>query len=300
GWMAPLVDLSANIASALIAVDRLDRDAAAAALNTVESQVSRERSWAPFVTYAHARYELYWGDHRSALERIERTRAFTGEQHRNAGIEPRLDAVKANLLLALERPHEAQIVLTQREGSPHVLAVAARLALMSGSRGSSREIAVTGLAFSELDPRSQIDLLVVAAIAEESASTARRHLQQAIATSIRTRTLTPFALIDRSALLRVSEAVLTTTNQDWVRTVLSSAPEPLPAAAEIVDLTNTEQRVLQLLADGASNPQIAQALFISENTVKFHLKNLYRKLGAPSRADAVIKGRELRLVRPVT
>jgi LuxR family maltose regulon positive regulatory protein len=53
------------------------------------------------------------------------------------------------------------------------------------------------------------------------------------------------------------------------------------------DLTVGELRVLRLLARGASNREIATHAEISENTVKFHLKNVYGKLGVSSRAAAV-------------
>lgn len=47
-----------------------------------------------------------------------------------------------------------------------------------------------------------------------------------------------------------------------------------------------EGEVLALLADGSRNRDIAETLSISENTVKFHVANLYRKLGVSSRAEA--------------
>lgn len=53
------------------------------------------------------------------------------------------------------------------------------------------------------------------------------------------------------------------------------------------DLTDRERDVLKLLADGRSNAQIGQALFISESTVKFHIRNVIRKLGVSKRTDAV-------------
>lgn len=51
-------------------------------------------------------------------------------------------------------------------------------------------------------------------------------------------------------------------------------------------LTDREQAILALLADGASNGEIAARLRVSENTVKFHLQNLYLKLGATNRTEA--------------
>ena len=55
-------------------------------------------------------------------------------------------------------------------------------------------------------------------------------------------------------------------------------------------LTSREQEVLQRLAEGLANKQIALQLGISEHTVKFHLSSLYLKLNASSRTEAVRKG----------
>ncbi|MCB2127705.1 MAG: helix-turn-helix domain-containing protein [Rhodobacteraceae bacterium] len=60
--------------------------------------------------------------------------------------------------------------------------------------------------------------------------------------------------------------------------------------ARIAGLTRREARVLDALREGASNKQIAKTLGLSESTVKFHLINLYRKLGVDSRRAAVAAG----------
>lgn len=52
-------------------------------------------------------------------------------------------------------------------------------------------------------------------------------------------------------------------------------------------LTEREREVLRLLADGMSNKRIGTTLFISESTVKFHIRNIIRKLGVTKRTDAV-------------
>ena len=54
-------------------------------------------------------------------------------------------------------------------------------------------------------------------------------------------------------------------------------------------LTPRESQVLQLLATDASEPQIAEKLFISVNTVKAHRRRIYLVLGVHSRAEAVAK-----------
>jgi DNA-binding NarL/FixJ family response regulator len=54
--------------------------------------------------------------------------------------------------------------------------------------------------------------------------------------------------------------------------------------------------VLQLLAHGLANKQIALALNISEHTVKFHVSSIYNKLGATNRTEAVRAGVQRGLV----
>src|SRR2546421_1848046 len=55
-------------------------------------------------------------------------------------------------------------------------------------------------------------------------------------------------------------------------------------------LSERELEVLRLLAEGMSNKELAQALFISRATVKSHMENILRKLGVPDRAAAVAEG----------
>ena len=63
-------------------------------------------------------------------------------------------------------------------------------------------------------------------------------------------------------------------------------------------LTAAERRVLELLATHLSPAQIGEALHISRNTVKGHLKAIYRKLGVSGRSDAVERARRLGLLDP--
>jgi DNA-binding NarL/FixJ family response regulator len=64
----------------------------------------------------------------------------------------------------------------------------------------------------------------------------------------------------------------------------------------IEPLTAREMEVLQLMAQGLANKQIALSLSISEHTVKFHLSSLYAKLGISSRTEAIKRGIELGLI----
>jgi DNA-binding NarL/FixJ family response regulator len=64
----------------------------------------------------------------------------------------------------------------------------------------------------------------------------------------------------------------------------------------IESLTAREREVLQLMAEGLANKQIALRLSISEHTVKFHLSSLYGKLSVASRTEAVKRGLGLGLI----
>jgi ATP/maltotriose-dependent transcriptional regulator MalT len=55
----------------------------------------------------------------------------------------------------------------------------------------------------------------------------------------------------------------------------------------VATLTSREVEVLELLATGLSNKEVAQALFIVESTVKVHLRHIYEKLGVRGRTEAV-------------
>lgn len=62
-----------------------------------------------------------------------------------------------------------------------------------------------------------------------------------------------------------------------------------PAAAKKYDLTRRETEVAEMLARGCTNREIAEAMHISANTAKVHLANLFRKLGAATRIEAISK-----------
>ena len=70
----------------------------------------------------------------------------------------------------------------------------------------------------------------------------------------------------------------------------------LPTAGLPEPLSERELEVLQLIAAGKSNRRIARELFVSVGTVKTHINNVYRKLDAHSRTQAVARARELKLL----
>ncbi len=78
-------------------------------------------------------------------------------------------------------------------------------------------------------------------------------------------------------------------------------PNPLPfapntARQQTLGITARELEILNLIARGLSNREIATQLFVSENTVKTHCARAFDKLGAARRTQAVQRGKELGLL----
>ena len=70
-----------------------------------------------------------------------------------------------------------------------------------------------------------------------------------------------------------------------------------PAANEAVQLTMREREVVRYMAAGKGNKEISQELYISTETVKSHVKNIYKKLKVRNRVEAVEKARAKGLLR---
>ena len=94
-------------------------------------------------------------------------------------------------------------------------------------------------------------------------------------------------------------AVLRHTLQETVAAQPAALQPATDAAAELRTLlTPSEVAVLEALARGLANKEIASTLEIAQQTVKFHLTNLYRKLGVANRTEAIGYAFERGLVEP--
>jgi DNA-binding NarL/FixJ family response regulator len=70
------------------------------------------------------------------------------------------------------------------------------------------------------------------------------------------------------------------------RNVPAQVSESWESSADAPDLTKREMEILRLVAEGHSNSQLARMLWVTEQTVKFHLSNIYRKLNVANRTEA--------------
>ena len=83
------------------------------------------------------------------------------------------------------------------------------------------------------------------------------------------------------------EELLAASGTDLTRNPAKASGPPMQP------LSDREKEMLIFLANGVSNKEMAQKMFVSENTVKFHLKNVYSKLGVANRLQAINMARQL-------
>ena len=105
--------------------------------------------------------------------------------------------------------------------------------------------------------------------------------------------IAPFTTASPDYLQRIQAAI---SPMRHVRPAASEPPVSLPTPFE--SLSEREREVLQLVAEGLSNQQIAQHLVLSLHTVKLHIKHLLAKLDATNRTQAVARARALHILSP--
>ena len=100
----------------------------------------------------------------------------------------------------------------------------------------------------------------------------------------------------------LSEATAQGVKVDYVSKILAAfetekqKPDLPPNQGLVEPLSKRELEILALIATGLKNKEIAEQLFISLNTVLYHNKNIYNKLGVNKRTLAIFKARELNLL----
>jgi DNA-binding NarL/FixJ family response regulator len=186
-----------------------------------------------------------------------------------------------NLLAA----REVQVVGSQAaiENLPDVLADAEPDVVLIGSAGEPLEPLMGSILASGLAADIGVVILGDGVTPAASAEALRAGIRAALPGDI-----SPEQLI---AALQAAASGLFVLHPAYANDGLSAGTTPSRALDELAEpLTRRELEVLQMLATGLSNKEIASRLNISEHTVKFHVASILGKLGAASRTEAVSLG----------
>jgi DNA-binding NarL/FixJ family response regulator len=180
----------------------------------------------------------------------------------------------------------AEAVRLAAELRPDVILMDVRMPCLDGIEATRRIVAAGNQARILVLTTFDLDEYVYAAI-------------RAGASGFLLKDVRPGDLVDAIRLISNGNALLgSTVTQRLLERFTDSRPAQDGSTSEIANLTARERGILQLLAAGLSNAELAQQLFLSETTVKTHVSSILRKLGVRDRVQAVIAAYEGGLVRP--
>lgn len=303
----------AVVARALVALGRLDLEAAGTALSAlawIGDPVLRDELWG-FVAYARCELAVLRGDRTAALHALDAAVAAHASTCRPGAFVPDLLlGARVDLLAALGDGNRARAVLDEQQGLSLLLRVRrARVDLLIGDVVAARTHAVRVGAVST-STRHRVQALLVEAVAEQrlgqgadAAVAATRAAELAHAQGL----LQPFAQVPLAELRHVAAGAPVPGGPTWhavgllrevlEEPVLGVVGEAMPTTLTVVELTERERAVLGELASTPSLDVVAARLFVSTNTVKTQVRSLYRKLGVHNRDDAVVAAYRSGLLR---
>mgnify|MGYP001817178946 CR=1 FL=1 len=210
----------------------------------------------------------------SAASRWVQESGLTADDEPTFDLEPE-HILLARALIALNRPVEATVLLE-------------RLLLAAEAGGRTER---------------SIEILVLRALAFQAlgdASQALASLERALSLA-EPEGYVRFFLDEGQAMMSLMrQAASGDTAPEYARKLLAAFVIPAretPAQSLIDPLSERESQVLQLLTTDLSGPEIAEKLMVSVNTVRFHTKNIYGKLGVNSRRQAVARAERLGLLQ---
>jgi LuxR family maltose regulon positive regulatory protein len=214
-------------------------------------------------------------------------------------------AAMPSLLAARGDLEEAQVALDRApRDEPDVAVVAARLALARADPEAARALVDVALEPPAAQP-TRVEAWLLKALAERELrerAAARESLETALRLATPEHYRSVFLAGGPAARAALVELIRTgTAHRSLVAELIAvfddRAPRVELTPAEVLEpLSEREKAILRYLPTMMSNVEIADELYLSINTVKTHLRHVYRKLGVTRRRDAVERARQLSLL----
>ena len=303
----------ADLAQALVSLRRDDLSTAQRLLERIDPQLTGQFPGEPSVSAVaaliRARVLLADGDATAATSQLARLRETWGPAH--PALADVLTIAEGEVALRAGSTGRARAVLLLVEEGEHFDRADGRLLrggllIAEGDFKTALEAVEPCLdgAADGVTLQERISGLLIAAVAQRrlgASDEAAALLEDALALAEPDAAYRAF--LDGGATVRSAMTVLippTSRHAGFAGRILerfdAQAPRPATPDAVSVPLTDSERAVLRFLPSHMTNEEISQALFLSINTVKTHLRSAYRKLGVSSRREAIARGRRLGLL----
>ena len=293
GRWGEMVKVGGRAASALVHLDSLDLDRAVASLGELGVPRVSEELWG-FVAYARAYYDLATGNAYDGLTDLHRLIASHHDLYGNGAFcRILLGAAEIDLHLALGNGNLARALAAEAPKSHPVSVVTkGRVELFTGHPDVALK-KLKRVPWTECGyPRAHLEALLVAANAHldlGDENGALRSWQRACALAESLGNRRAFSALPDGLAQRLVDLGGPAIPGGPVESVFT---EPVVH----VELSPRETDVLELLALGSTHADIAKKLFVSHNTIKTQLRSIYRKLDVHTRAEAIGRARDLRLL----
>lgn len=298
GYAAPVY-----MAEILVATDRYDSRPVPGLVERLLA-AAVHTDWEPFGAVVAAYSKSLTNDGIEALDLLHR--AHQGfAKWKPAGIgQDVCDLLRADILSTLDRGDEAFTILAALNPHEHHALCPerfmARIALQHGDlRGAEMALGDCELLGGAHSPRTLIDVqLLRGATALERGDTRLSdiNIDRALHAMARTGVRSPFRHIPPPLLSRLAQRAMERPQSDEVKRILGLVIQATEGhVSDSEPLSERERLVLVYVERRLTVAQIAAELFISPNTVKTHMRRLYKKLGVATRDEAIRKARSLGL-----
>jgi LuxR family maltose regulon positive regulatory protein len=291
--------LGATLARAHIFRERGELRRADGSINEAQAVATRWRQ-SVFLTICaieRALWHLASGHPERGLAEIDRCRA-SGESVPPPKIESRRRAVEVQALLAMGAVEHAQSILDEEAGPlpPDLLGAQVQCAIARHDLDAAAAH-VNDWAGARLEPRSQLERGLWIAVTHFEAGNRRDALQRASAVVDEARReghVRLFLDAGRS-VTRLLAALHRAAPSPHVRNLLEVGEATLGEGFGAIDLSERELEIIRFLPTSLASREIAAQLYISVNTLKTHLRSIYRKLGVEGRREAILEAQLLGL-----
>jgi DNA-binding CsgD family transcriptional regulator/tetratricopeptide (TPR) repeat protein len=299
----------ALIAELLVAVERNQlQDALRLASRAL--RVAERTDWEPLALYATAAISIISGRHIEGLDHVHRAMQLTRSWNGPVTVRTLCEGMRGTLLMHLGELDEAVEIIdrlspTQNHANCPARFVAGIRFKAGDSRGCLAALADCERMGEDHSSRTMIDVLLLKAAAHYdlgSTVIADIAFDRALLFVMKTRMRTPFTLVPGPTMQWMVSRAADRSQPDGVHAILDELRAGLGGQpyGVVEPLSERERDVAQHLYLDKTLSEIAADLFISTNTVKTHVRSIYRKLEASNRKEAVRRVRELGLYLEIT